>query len=224
MNTKFDRYANSYNDVLKENFKAAGDDPDYFAEYKIKYLSGKEPDGLAMLDFGCGVGNCLRHLPTYFPKAKVHGADVSSDSIDQAQATVPSAECVVVGTGLPLAPGTIDVAMAAGVFHHIPPAERAHWLSEIRRSIKPGGRLYIFEHNPINPVTRKMVRECPFDDDAVLLPHQETEARLVSAGFGAVRSDYIMFFPNILSIARPLERYMRWLPIGAQYVTMGRAV
>jgi hypothetical protein len=35
--------------------------------------------------------------------------------------------------------------------------------------LKEDGHFIIFEHNPINPVTRHLVKNCPFDADAVLL-------------------------------------------------------
>lgn len=223
MKTKFDSYAKSYNDLHAETVKIIGEDPDYFAGYKIAYLREKEQDGQVVFDFGCGVGNCLPHLVEKFPCSTIHGADISADSLEQAKQVCPSAILGVIGDELPVQPGTIDVAIAVGVFHHVPPAERQDWVIRLRSALKPGGRLYFFEHNPINPVTRKIVRECPFDDDAILLPHGESERRMAEAGFRDIRTEFIMFFPKALVVFRPLERFMRWLPIGAQYVTVGRA-
>lgn len=223
MDAKFDGYAKSYNDLHAESVKTIGEDPDYFAGYKIAYLREKEPDGQAIFDFGCGVGNCLKHLVVDFPKAAIHGADVSADSVEQARQACPGVKLGVIGETLPIQAHSMDVAIAVGVFHHIPPADRQDWVHQLRSVLKPGGRLYFFEHNPINPVTRKIVRDCPFDDDAILLPHRESERRMADAGFSEVRTEFVMFFPKALAAFRPLERYLRWLPIGAQYVTVGRA-
>jgi hypothetical protein len=109
------------------------------------------------------------------------------------------------------------------VFHHIPPGERACWVSELRRVIRPGGALFVFEHNPLNPLTRKVVNDCPFDEDAILLPRRETTTLLRDAGFEDVAADYIVFFPQALAVLRPLERRLAWLPAGAQYAVHGRA-
>ena len=35
--------------------------------------------------------------------------------------------------------------------------------------LKNDGQLIIFEHNPLNPITRKIVKECEYDEDAILL-------------------------------------------------------
>jgi len=96
-------------------------------------------------------------------------------------------------------------------------------MSEIRRVIRPGGRFYLFEHNPVNPVTRKMVRDCPFDDDAILLPRRESATLMRESGFSSVSVDYVMFFPHMLAKLRPFERFMTRIPIGAQYVACGVA-
>lgn len=223
MDAKFDSYAKTYNDLHAETVKTMGDDPDYFAGYKIAYLREKEPDGQAIFDFGCGVGNCLKHLVEEFPRSMIYGADISADSVELARQAAPGVILGVIDGSLPVQRHSMDAAIAVGVFHHIPPEERQGWVEQLRIALKPGGRLYFFEHNPLNPVTRKVVRECPFDDDAILLPHQESEKRMADAGFTDIRTEYVMFFPKALGVFRPFERYLRWLPIGAQYVTSGRA-
>ena len=60
--------------------------------------------------------------------------------------------------------------------HHIKKKDRRRILRELFRVLKPSGRLVIFEHNTLNPVTRKLVNECPFDVDAILItPIELTE-------------------------------------------------
>ena len=91
-------------------------------------------------------------------------------------------------------------------------------MAEIRRVLKSGGQAFIFEHNVLNPLTLKAVRECPFDEDAILLPRAELLGLARREKFEAVRSRYIVFFPHMLSLFRPMESAMGWIPFGAQYV------
>lgn len=225
---EFDGYASDYKANLGRAVAVSGEEPDYFAAYKINYLhdflgrEGSQPPA-SILDFGCGVGSSLRHLERQFPKARLHGADVSRESLSLADAEATGATLHLISDDkLPLDDETVDVAMAACVFHHIPPQGRALWINELKRVLKPGGHLFIFEHNPLNPVTRKVVRECPFDADAILLPSGESTGLMREAGFCTPNLDYIVFFPRALKVLRPMERFLTKLPLGAQYAAHAR--
>lgn len=225
----FDRYARSYDELHRDSIRAGGEEPDYFAAYKIAYIARRlgaaaREESLSILDFGCGIGNSISHLSRLFPLAQIHGCDVSGESVELAKAAHPKAQFeVLADTGLALADASMDVVMAACVFHHIAPADRARWTSELRRVVKPGGHVFIFEHNPLNPLTQKVVRDCPFDDDAILLPRRESLALLRNGGFAGAEVNYIVFFPKFLALLRPLERLLVKLPLGAQYVAHGQA-
>jgi hypothetical protein len=88
--------------------------------------------------------------------------------------------------------------------------------------LRTGGRLFVFEHNPYNPVTRHLVNTCPFDADAVLLTRAETVALLKTAGLEPSAAAYCLFFPRLLAGLRPLETWLGWLPLGGQYFVAGR--
>ena len=118
--------------------------------------------------------------------------------------------------------GTFSTAILSTVLHHVPPAERPALVSQVLDRLAPGGRLFIFEHNPFNPVARYAVATCPFDDDAILLWPSEQKRLLRQAGFEDVRLDYIVFFPRPLAFLRPLEPRLRWLFLGAQTMAVGR--
>jgi hypothetical protein len=83
--------------------------------------------------------------------------------------------------------------------------------------------LAIFEHNPVNPVTRYIVASCPFDENAVLIPAPVFAQRQREAGFRDIRTAFTGFFPGPLRALRPLERFMTPLPVGAQYYTLAHA-
>ncbi len=223
---QFDKYADSYKNLHAESVRMSGEAPDYFAAMKVDFVGRSDSiagrTDLDFMDFGCGVGGSLEHIRRVFPAARVKAVDVSSESIALAKSRHEDVEFGVMDALIPFEDASVDIAMAACVYHHIEPAERAHWIAEIRRVLRPGGAMFIFEHNPLNPLTRKVVRECEFDEDAILLPSHESRDLLKNAGFNDVRIDYILFFPKLLSMLRPFERYLRALPIGAQYVAYGR--
>jgi ubiquinone/menaquinone biosynthesis C-methylase UbiE len=86
------------------------------------------------------------------------------------------------GTCIPFPAGHFDLAFLACVLHHIPHSEHVEILQEVRRVLRPGGALVIFEHNPYNPLTVRAVKSCPFDENAVLLRPGRLRAKCV-AGF-----------------------------------------
>jgi hypothetical protein len=88
--------------------------------------------------------------------------------------------------------------------------------------LKPGGVLFIFEHNPYNPLTRRAVNNCPFDADAVLLTRRRSSRLVKRAGLETTEERYILFFPWEGSTFRAIETHLRWLPMGAQYFVSGR--
>jgi SAM-dependent methyltransferase len=222
---EFDRYADKYTELHQASIVASGEEPSFFSAYKAKYMAARvlpNPSGqpLAILDFGCGIGNSISHLRRVFPEAELFGTDPSGESIRLAQESLSSEASFKVApeTGLPYASDSFDTVLVACVLHHIPPSDRLRWMGEIRRVMKPGGQIFVFEHNVLNPLTVKAVNECPFDEDAILLPRAELLKLARDAGFSDIRVRYVVFFPHALAALRPLESFMGWLPLGAQYV------
>ena len=226
---EFDTYADGYLAVHAHNIRISGEDPDYFAGYKIREvrrrwmeLNRAEPE--SMLDFGAGIGNSWPYLSTAFPTARLTGLDVSEKSLDLAERRFPGlAEAVCYdGDAIPLPSAGFDLIFSACVFHHIDADRHVELFGQLRRLLRPGGLMMIFEHNPLNPVTRHIIATCPFDEHAVLIPARELKRRQIESGFQDVEVAYTAFFPGALSAIRPLERYMTALPIGAQYYTLAK--
>ena len=223
-NVEFDRYASEYTNLHRASIRASGEEPAFFsavkAKYMAKWLGSRASSPLNILDFGCGIGNSIMHLQAAFPTARLHGVDPSSESIRLAGETHNGAATFHMSgeSALPYASHRFDVVQAACVFHHIPPQQRHLWMREIHRVMKPGGSVFVFEHNVLNPLTVKAVRDCPFDADAILLPRRELLELARETAFKHIQARYIVFFPKPLALLRPLEPLLGWVPLGAQYV------
>jgi SAM-dependent methyltransferase len=100
--------------------------------------------GAHVLDFGCGAGRVLRHLPEVVGETgALHGVDIDGPSIAWLQAnTSPPlhATCCDEKPGLPYPDGQFDLVYAMSVFTHLV-EHWAGWLLELRRVLKPGGVL-----------------------------------------------------------------------------------
>lgn len=215
----FDQYAGQYEALIAAQTNFFDRDNDYFIRYKVERAKQLASDVDAVLDFGCGIGRAMRYFRAAFPKADVVGCDPSADSLAIARRDNPDCRFLAMeelGTGT-----KFDLILASCVFHHIAPAERQEALRYCRDHLKPGGHFVIFEHNPFNPVTQRLVSTCPFDADAVLLPMRETIKRMREARFEIAQTGYCLFFPSALAALRPLERFLSWLPLGGQYFVSG---
>ena len=221
---EFDKFAAEYRDLHAANIRLSGENPEYFAEYKIKDIAAELARANArldarVLDFGAGVGYSVPFFRRHLPAARITCLDVSKRSLaigaakHQDEAEFRHFD----GTTIPYDDASFDTALASCVFHHVAPGEHIGLLRELRRVLKPGGQLFVFEHNPLNPLTRRAVSTCEFDENAVLIMAPTMRKRLLAAGFGTARIRYRIFFPAFLSHLRVLERHLTWLPLGAQY-------
>jgi len=219
----FDEFARNYRNIHNENIKISGEDSDYFAEFKIKWLKKKSKEkNIKFLDFGCGDGTLARWFYNYFPNSSYDGVDISQESINVAnERNIPKANFKTFdGHILPYENNSFDSCMAACVFHHIEHNLHSQILEEIRRVLKPGGKFYLWEHNPHNPITRKVVAECEFDKDCVLLKPSYSKSLLKGAKFSKVANNYVIFMPRSKAF-KPfvsMEKFLTAVPIGAQYV------
>ena len=217
---EFDQFAEDYEAVTGQNTNFFDADAQYFGRYRsnlVKKFAGGRADNI--LDFGCGVGLGVSPLRELFPNSRIVGCDPSLESLALARAREPGCEFLAADAISP-AP-QFDVITAVCVFHHILPAERAGALRYCYERLKPGGLLFIFEHNPYNPVTQLLVSRCPVDRDAILLTPNETATRMRQAGLAVIATEYCLFFPKALALLRPIEPYLGWLPLGGQYFVVG---
>jgi SAM-dependent methyltransferase len=226
--TDFDEYEDSYREEVEESISFAGGNLDHFTAAKADVLVDLAgtvvgpPESLSFLDLGCGPGETDAFLEGRV--AALTGVDVAAKAVESARARNPWAEYrhVEAGAELPFASGSFDVCFAICVFHHVPVGERPALVAEMSRVCKPGGLVALFEHNPYNPLTRRAVSRCVFDEDAELLRRGETAALLREAGLDTVSGRYIVFFTRSSPLRGWIERRLGWLPLGAQYAVAGR--
>ncbi|MFT5367746.1 MAG: SAM-dependent methyltransferase [Candidatus Latescibacterota bacterium] len=216
----FDDYSQDYQKLVTDSAFLCGEADDYFDQYKInclrRWVIGTDSQ-FDILDFGCGIGKQTVLMAKAFPKASVVGFDISKKSVAIAREKFTHVDNLQFDDQLP-AQGCYDVILVANVFHHIPLEDRLEILADLKDRLKPDGRIVIFEHNPLNPLTRYTVNACPFDADAVLVWPNAFIRLARRVGIEVDQKRYIVFFPGFLKIFRRIESHLGWLPIGAQYM------
>jgi SAM-dependent methyltransferase len=226
-NADFDAYSESYDHTVNSALGFAGAKVDFFSKVKADCLKQLISDRFtdlgrtSVLDVGCGVGNSLSLLAGTV--GRLAGVDVSEACIARARRRSAEVECATYdGLHLPHPDATFDMVFSVCVFHHIALADRVPLARDIRRVLRPNGTFAIFEHNPRNPLTMRVVKACEFDKTAILLRSADTETLMLNAGFQEVFSRFILTVPPAGPLLRYVDRIFSRLPFGAQYYTCGR--
>lgn len=238
----YDEHADTYDDKHREAVSASGFDVSHFYEYKIKEIQrvlcrhgiagqsvslrslARNDEVKTILDFGCGVGNVDPYIRKYFPEARIFGIDISEESVKLARVKNESYDISYAALDVSTQNASpfdvkFDLVFVSCVFQHVP-NEQHHFLMEFfERNMNTGAYLFIFEHNPFNPVTRSVFSKWDrkIDENADLYPPAYLKKLAEAAGFRIAARKFTVFFPKVLSSLAPLEKYIGWIPFGAQY-------
>ena len=223
---QFDAYAKTYVDEVNRSIAFMGLKVDFATRVKAGYLLDLlgqhfgDSRKVRLLDIGCGTGGS--HPLIADKLAGLCATDVSAASVAEAAAKNAGIDYRAYdGVRLPYDDHQFDAAMTICVMHHVPPAQWPAFAAEMKRIVRPGGLALVFEHNPLNPLTRRAVSNCEFDADAVLLGQRRTRALLGDAGFSAIKSRSILSVPSFGPGSRALDFALGRFSLGAQYVASG---
>jgi len=218
---EFDSFATRYEEALSQGLGITGEDSAFYAEERIRalfaFLGAERNKSIGqILDFGCGTGGSRPWIYKQWPDADYLGYDPSQVSLDVANIRHSQPHTAWSGSTANL--GQFDLILTNGVFHHIPPDDRTAAFAAIKSAVKPTGIFAFFENNPWNPGTRYIMSRVEFDRDAITITPKEARRLLEDHGFSPIRFVSLFYFPASLAFLRPLERWLRSLPFGGQYL------
>jgi ubiquinone/menaquinone biosynthesis C-methylase UbiE len=104
--------------------------------------------GESVLDVGCGTGTlAIEAKRRVGESGKVHGIDPSPEMIARAKKKARKAALdltfdTAAIEAIPFPDATFDVVLSTVMLHHLPDEARHQGIREIRRVLKPGGRLF----------------------------------------------------------------------------------
>jgi SAM-dependent methyltransferase len=172
---------------------------------------------MRVLDLGCGVGHLLLWLSRHRP-ARYHGLDLSPRSLSAARAAGLRNLSVGDAGQLPFRDSCYDRVVCNGSAHHLPDLRAA--LCEMRRVLRPGGRLVLFEpvDSPVTGAIRQtLFRRSPYESPADLshkhaFTRATVERLLYEVGFveiGATTHDFLAYPLSGMYMELPWSRSRR---------------
>jgi SAM-dependent methyltransferase len=163
-------------------------------------------DRALLVDVGCGPGHYLRRLRASRPGLRLVGVDVS---LGMLRAVENARVGLVAGSAdaLPLRSATADAALAMHVLYHLP--EPQVGLTELRRLLRPGGRLVVSTNDDAVDVLWQLFADAGLNRSAVSArwPLNGAREALHAAGFTEVHErifDYVLDVPT----AEPVLAYL----------------
>ena len=215
----FDEYASNYTAITQKKLNFFNNSRDYFDVYKVKITKKIFFKPARILDYGCGIGLCVKYLKIEFPDSEIYGTDLSKESLKIAKSKNPFLNIVDIDN---LTNYKFDLIFVAGVFHHIEPKNRHDVFSTLNNLLDNNGGLIIFEHNPFNFITKKLVSECPYDEGVELIKMSNLQSLFNFNDLNIVDKGYTLFFPSFLSFLRKFEIYLKSFFLGGQYYIAGK--
>ncbi len=100
----------------------------------------------SILDVGCGTGTLVVEIKRRYPGVSAIGIDPDPRALERAKRKAERARASAgfdraFADALPFPDASFDRVFSSMMFHHLPAAERPAVLAEIRRVLRPGGRL-----------------------------------------------------------------------------------
>ncbi len=124
------------------------------------YIKHKNREPETILDWGCGPGRIIRHLPGLLsPSSKIYGTDYNAKSIEWCKNNLKGIDFNKnsIEALLPYNDNHFDFIFGISIFTHLSEQKHNEWIEELTRILKPGGLMMFTTHG--NDFKRKLNKQ-----------------------------------------------------------------
>lgn len=206
----FDHLADEYDNVFHPHVSG------HYLEKRVRLIKSLKT-GPKVLDFGCGTGVLAARLRQEGFEA--HGTDYSAGMLAKARERGVIGEVCSNGE-IPFSSDKFDLTYSVAVFHHLETRDNVvKAIHEMARVTKKGGKILIWDHNPLNPYWKFLMPRLPQDHgDERLVPLGELVSGLALAGAEDIEWRRLGWVPEFaprfsMPFVRLVEKTLEALPL-----------
>jgi ubiquinone/menaquinone biosynthesis C-methylase UbiE len=206
----FDRIAEYYDKVFPEHIT------DHYYHKRINFLTGLIKGG-KVLDVCSGTGRISEGL--IGSGFNVVSLDLSRNMLMVRRHVSGYQPVNGISYELPFKSDVFDMVISIASLHHIADRERIQsTISEMKRIIKKGGCIVLWDHNPLNPYWKFIMKRVPQDTGQErLISVSELAAPFASANYSykVFRRGFVPDFApkRLIKLFKIIERLFEWLPL-----------
>jgi SAM-dependent methyltransferase len=184
------------------------------------------PAGQTVLEIGCASG--IRYLSERY---RTIGLDLSATALARVAGLYDACLQVDLTQGIPLPDGSIDAVISSFVWEHIQPEHKPAVLAELRRVLRPGGKLvFLYDVDSRHPLYLRMRAVDPARFQEVLIDREghagwqnaaDNAASFAAAGFRVIEhrgQEKLLIGPAMYhKMAEWPGAFARWARIGLRF-------
>lgn len=233
----FQKFKNrKINQAFKKEYPQITLPPDYLIyesfqiNYQKYYLDSKgtaewlkgywenhiELKNINILDWGCGPGRVIRHLPEVIGNGcAYYGTDYNAQSIQWCQANLQGIEFNLnaLEAKLPYPDGFFGVIYGISIFTHLSEQMHHNWFKELHRVLKTGGIMFLTTHGNNFKVKLDASEQATFDSGKLVVRGKVKEGHRTFAAFQPKAFMQSLFSKvQILEHLEPAPEKGKWLP------------
>jgi len=137
----YETYKLRYDEYWLDGMETAREIMDMFEK-----TPGWPKNEVSILDWGCGPGRVVRHLPALVPQgSNIYGADQNPHYVQWCRRNLKSIRFSKVGieSTFEYPASSLDAIISISVFTHLSASHQQSWMGEMYRVLKPNGLLYL---------------------------------------------------------------------------------